>query len=158
LKIILSISAVVLVFLPIEVLLMVRVWAQVTSQPLDTEAMQELFAVTDSLASPFEPLTGSPPLRATGVVDFTVLVAIEAYFVAMLVAVGLVLWFGLIWTLLSRHRTRELPAFVRAMNAPRGRRRAWQPVKALRRPGRFYVALRLQDDAPAHQKAGLGPV
>jgi hypothetical protein len=158
LKKLLAVPIVVLAFLPVLLLLVARVWVQVTSQSMNAEDMDRLFSVTDSLAGPFEALTGSPPLRTTGVVDYTVLVAIEGYFVAMLVAVCLVIWSELVWAFLTRRRKRELPAFVRAMKAPRSRRRAWQPMAPARRRGRFYVARRMEDELPVHQKAGLGPV
>ena len=150
---------VLLCFLAIEALLLVRVWAQATSQPMETDAMAQVFSLSDQLASPFEGLTGDPPLQTTGVIDFTILVAIEGYFIAMLAVVFVLFWLAGLRVFLRGRRTEELPPFAQAIEAPRNRRQAWQPVTGSRLPSRrYYVAVSLHDDSPAHAKAGLGRI
>jgi hypothetical protein len=72
-----------------EALLVVRVWAQVTSKPIDTGPLRLLFSLTQELAAPFERVTNEAPLQTSGVVDFTVLVAIEGYLIATLALLAL---------------------------------------------------------------------
>ena len=155
----LPLFVVALCFLVIEALLVLRIWAQATAEPIDTNEMVRLFTVTDDLAEPFQALTGEPPLRTTGVIDFTVLVAIEGYFIAMLVLIFITFVLGRILGFFASRRPRKLPAFVQALEAPRSRRQAWQPLTASQRSGkRFYVSFNLRDERTAHTKAGLGPV
>jgi hypothetical protein len=158
-KSLLLFSLIVLCFLVIEVLFAVRVFLQATAEPIETEEVVRLFELTDDLAAPFEPLTGEPPLRTTGVIDFTVLVAMEGYFVITLGVVFVLFFLGRIIDFLSRHRSQEPPPFVAKIEAPRRRRQAWQPLATAQHRGkRFYLTFTLPEDAPAHAKAGLlGP-
>jgi hypothetical protein len=146
-----------LCFLAVELLLGLRIWAQATAQPIDSEEMTRLFEVTDDLAGPFEAITGQPPLPTTGVIDYTVMVAVEGYFVLTLIAVFLLVFLGRLIAFVLHHRVRQMPAFVAKIEAPRRRRLAWQPVAAEQHPGRrYYMTFVLPDPAPAHSKAGLG--
>jgi hypothetical protein len=144
-------------FLAVEVLLGLRIWAQATAEPIDSEEMVRLFEVTDDLASPFEAITGRPPLHTTGVIDFTVLVAVEGYFVVTLIAVFMLLFLGSLISFVLHHRVRSRPAFVAKIEAPRRRRLVWQPVMAEQHPGRrYYLTFVLPDRVPLHREAGMG--
>jgi hypothetical protein len=124
----------------IEAALLIRVWAQSTSQPMDGTGMTVLFDVTDVLASPFSAITGDLPSKESGVVDYTVLVALEAYFVAMVGVIVLVLVLRGGWSWLDQHRPVHLPDFVLAQMDHGRERRLWQPTYTGRRSGaRFYV-------------------
>jgi hypothetical protein len=157
-KTVLPFLLIALCFVLIETLLGMRIWAQATAQPIDSEEMVELFEITDDLAGPFEALTGEPPLRTTGVIDFTVFVAMEGYFVAMLALVFVLFILGRLIAFLGRRSPQPPPAFVQKIEAPRPRRQAWQPLVVSHTGKRFYLSFTLPAEAPAHAKAGLGPV
>ena len=142
--------------LAIETLLVVRIWAQASAQPVDSGLMEALFSVTDDLASWFSPLTGKEPLHATGVIDYAVLLAAEVYFVATLALLGITLAAMQGWSLFGRLRARELPQFVRDQMASTRPRRHWQRVRSSRVIGvRYYAPLR-RYTGPEHTKASLG--
>src|SRR5687767_9205411 len=89
------IALIVILLLLVEGFLGLRVWAQSTDRELDASGMESLYEITDALAAPAALLAGDEPLQESGVVDFTVLVAIEAYaIVALAVIVAIVLVSG----------------------------------------------------------------
>jgi hypothetical protein len=88
-----------------------RIWIQVSARPVDTDSATVLFSVTRDLARPAELITGSPPLQETGVIDITTLVAMEAYFIATLAAIVLVLTYGEGRGILTA-RARKAPPFA----------------------------------------------
>jgi hypothetical protein len=73
----------------VQAMLAMRTWMQLTASDLDEGAARTLFAFTHDLAAPFAVLSGEPPRDETGVVDFTVLVAIVGYFFLALVLIAL---------------------------------------------------------------------
>ena len=147
---------IVLTGLAIEAMLLVRIWAQATAQPVQDGLMEGLFSLTDDLASVFTPLTGEAPLHETGVIDYAVLLAAEVYFVATLALLGLTLAAIKGWALFGRLRRRSLPPFVQAEIAYVRPRRHWQPMRSARIIGvRYYAPLRRRAE-PEHAKAGLG--
>jgi hypothetical protein len=131
---------IVLTVVLVEAMLLLRVWIQATAKPMDSEGVVSLVDTTDVLASPAALLTGEEALRESGVVDFTVLVAIEAYVVAAIVIVLVIVGLNGGWNRLMALRPVHLPDFVvRQMQAP-VERRIWQPVLGIRRPhARHYI-------------------
>ena len=141
----------------IEALLATRVWAQVTAQPMEEAWFTSLLKVTDDLASPFAMFTGDEPMHTTGVIDFTVLVAIEGYFIAMLALVAFIYAAGRVGSLFGRPRRHPLPAFMAAQREPEALPQIWQPVPTPRAPGAtIYVPMQRKDRTAAHERGSLG--
>jgi hypothetical protein len=66
----------------IEALLAVRLWAQLTSQAATEQPLSYVFSATDFLIGPFRSAETAQPIRETGVLEFSTLVAMEAYLAA----------------------------------------------------------------------------
>lgn len=81
-------SAILLCGVLVEALLALRVWAQLTGRPIESQEMSLLFLVTRELASPLTLVTHEAPRETTGIVDFTVLVAMEAYLIGTLALIA----------------------------------------------------------------------
>ena len=107
------------VFVVVEALLGARIWLQLSSAPLDGERARMLLSVTTELAAPFEALTHRPLLDRAGVVDFTALVAMEAYLVAMLALVVVSVFLGRFIAFVRKHV--RLPWVKRRRRLPDGR-------------------------------------
>jgi hypothetical protein len=120
----------------VEGLLALRVWAQLTGRPIDTEEMSLLFKVTRELASPLVMVTHEAPLETTGIVDFTVLVAMEAYLIAALALIALCFIVSRTLSLFSRDEGEEL-----VVESPH-----WQPVRS---PRSFSATYYLSVQPPA---------
>jgi hypothetical protein len=142
--------------LAVDSLLILRTWMQVTAKPLDSDAATSLFSLTQDLASPFSAITGQQPRADTGVVDFTVLVAIEGYFVALLIVVWLVFFFGnaVPWLV---HPSAQRLSRLAAESEDGPDYEIWQPRASWKLPGsKFYVPMSPAKKRPAHRRAGLG--
>jgi hypothetical protein len=134
------IAMIVLLVLLIEGFLGLRVWMQSTDRELDSDGMESLYEITDFLAAPAAILTGDEPLQASGVVDFTVLVAIEAYAVAALALIVAIVLVSGGWHRLLALRPVRYPDFVVEQMKPPSVRRVWQPVVGPAATGsRHYV-------------------
>jgi hypothetical protein len=150
------IALVIFATLIVEALLAGRIWAQVTAQSTNEGELKSLFAVTYDLAWPFQLITGDAPLREPSVIDFTILVAIEGYFILMLALLALIYFAGRAGALLgifrSKHRAAEAAALVARFEpeAPR----LWQPLSS--KGETFYITVKPRPERPAHTKAGLG--
>jgi hypothetical protein len=142
--------------LAVESLLVLRTWMQVTAKPLESDAATSLFSLTHDLASPFAAITGQQPRTDTGVVDFTVLVAIEGYFVALLIVVWLVFFFGNAVPWLA-HPSGPRLSRLAAESDDGPSYQIWQPRGSWKLPGsKFYVPMTPPKKRPAHTRAGLG--
>ena len=75
---------VLLTGLTIEALLAYRLWVQLTSQTLTSGALSLLFDVSTFLITPFASMETTTPIKTTGVLEFSTLVALEAYLAATL--------------------------------------------------------------------------
>jgi hypothetical protein len=134
------IAMIVLLVLLIEAFLGLRVWVQSTDGEVDSDGMESLYEITDALAAPAAILTGDEPLQASGVVDFTVLVAIEAYAVAALALIVAIVLVSGGWHRLLALRPVRYPDFVVEQMKPPVVRRVWQPVAGLAGHGsKHYV-------------------
>ena len=125
------IALIVLLLLLVEGFLGLRVWAQSTDRELDADGMESLYEITDALAAPAALLTGDEPLQESGVVDFTVLVAIEAYAIAALAVIVAIVLVSGGWHRLLALRPLHYPDFVVDQMKPPAVRRVWQPVSGL---------------------------
>jgi hypothetical protein len=126
-------SAILLCGVLVEALLALRVWAQLTGRPIESEEMSLLFRVTRELASPLVLVTHEAPRETTGIVDFTVLVAMEAYLIGMLTLIAS--YFVVCGTLsLFSHE----PADVREPRSDSDEVPHWQPVRSPRSFGSTY--------------------
>ena len=119
---------IVVTLIVVEAMLGLRVWIQSTSGPMDRQGVVSLFDTTDVVASPASLLTGKDALRESGVVDFTVLVAIEAYLVGALVLVLVIIGVNGGWKWLMALRSVQLPEFVVEQMEQSRVRRVWQPA------------------------------
>jgi hypothetical protein len=138
----------------VEALLAFRLWVQITGKPIESNSSLSLFSLTDDLIAPFQLLTGNAPLKGAGVIDFTLLVAMEGYFVAMLALLGLafVLWRTGGW--LAEHQRWELPYFVVAERKASIHRQVWQSSPTSRFADlRFYTPVRKQPRSAANEPA-----
>ena len=127
-------SAILLCGVLVEALLALRVWAQLTGRPIESEEMSLLFRVTRELASPLVLVTHEAPRETTGIVDFTVLVAMEAYLIGMLALIAACFVVSGTLSLLSHEpaHARE-PASGSDDEIPH-----WQPVRSPRSFGATY--------------------
>jgi hypothetical protein len=107
---------------------------------MDSEGAQSLFDTTDVLAAPAALFTGEEPLRESGVVDYTLLVSIEAYVVIALLLIVFVAGLNGGWNWIKALWPVQYPDFmVQQMKPPRVRR-VWQPASGLgARTTRHYV-------------------
>ncbi len=80
----------VMAFIVIEASLATRIAGQMTSQDPSWWAFGGLLAGTDVLVAPFRDLRPEPAMKETGVVEFSTLVAFEAYLVAFLALIFLI--------------------------------------------------------------------
>jgi len=122
------IALIVLLVLLIEGFLGLRVWMQSTDRDVDSDGMESLYEITDVLAAPAALLTGDEPLQESGVVDFTVLLAIEAYAIAALAVIVVIVLVSGGWHRLLALRPVQYPDFVVDQMKPPVVRRVWQPV------------------------------
>jgi len=76
-------------FIVIEALLATRIAGQATSQDPNWRVFGGLLTITDFLVAPFRDLRPEPVTKPTGVVEFSTLVAFEAYLVGFLVLIFL---------------------------------------------------------------------
>ncbi|HEX5370330.1 MAG TPA: hypothetical protein VFY10_13020 [Dehalococcoidia bacterium] len=124
----------------VEALLGFRLWVQITAQPIEGQSSLSVMSLSRGLSLPFGYVTGSAPITGTGVIDFTLLTAMEGYFLAMLGALFLTFAFGRTSGWLAAHRSPALPRFVVQERSNRNRRPALQLVHSSRRDGvRFYT-------------------
>lgn len=132
---------IVLLVLLIEGFLGLRVWMQSTDRAVDSNGMESLYEITDALAAPAALLTGEETLQESGVVDFTVLVAMEAYAIAALVLIVTIVLVSGGWHRLLALRPVHYPDFVIDQMKPPAVRRVWQPVSGPQAGStRHYVA------------------
>jgi hypothetical protein len=127
-----------------EGLLILRLWAQVTSRPVDSGNLRFLFSITQDLASPFGLITHEEPLQTSGIVDFTVLVAIEGYLIVTLALIAVCFFVNRSMSVVRRHRrgaSRSLRVLPDAL---------WQSVSPPHSPAATYY-LRAQPGR-RHQK------
>jgi hypothetical protein len=76
----------------IELLLAVRVWAQVTGRPVADGLLGLVFDLSGRLVGPFSGFEPSArTIKSTGILEISTLVAMEAYLLATIAAVVLVL-------------------------------------------------------------------
>jgi hypothetical protein len=130
-------SVVLLSGIFIEALLALRVWAQLAGKPIESGEMSLLFRVTRELAAPLVLVTHEAPRETTGIVDFTVLVAMEAYLILTLALIAV--WFVVSGTLsLFSHQPADA---AEAEEAPH-----WQPVRS---PRSFAATYYLSVPPPA---------
>jgi hypothetical protein len=88
---------VVIALIIVEALLGARLWAQLTNQEIDSGDLPMIFRVTDRLISPFAAYESTSPIRETGIVDISTLVAMQAYFfIAAAIIIGIAALGGLI--------------------------------------------------------------
>jgi hypothetical protein len=72
----------------IETVLGLRLWTQLTSQPLDNGWLSPLLSLSDHLVAPFRDFDSNPPLKETGVLDISTLVAMNVYLVLGLAGIA----------------------------------------------------------------------
>jgi hypothetical protein len=130
-------SVVLLCGIVVEALLALRIWAQLTGKPIESDEMSLLFRVTRELAAPLVLVTHEAPLETTGIVDFTVLVAMEAYLIATL---------ALIAAIFVVSGTLSLFSHQRADAGEAGEAPHWQPVRS---PRSFAATYYLSVPPPA---------
>jgi hypothetical protein len=152
-------ALIVLLVLLTEGFLGLRVWMQSTDREVDSEGMESLYEITDALAAPATILTGDEPLQASGVVDFTVLVAIEAYAIAALALIVTIVLVSGGWHRLIALRPVHYPDFVVQQMKPPVVRRVWQPVTGPITGGsRHYVVhVTRQRRSPTRHLPGESP-
>jgi hypothetical protein len=78
----------------IEALLGVRLWAQLTSQPVNGGLLEAVFDVTKPLVSPFDKYEPSRPIRETGILEIATLIAMQVALVATAVVMLIVVLVG----------------------------------------------------------------
>jgi hypothetical protein len=86
----------------VEAILAARVWFQLTSQGADAGLTGLVFRISEGLISPFVHLEPVTPIKTTGIIELSTLVAMEVYLVATLAAVVLVV-FGRQFFRILRH-------------------------------------------------------
>ncbi len=147
---------IVLLVLLIEGFLGLRVWMQSTDREVNSNGMESLYEITDALAAPAAILTRDEPLQASGVVDFTVLVAIEAYAVAALALIVAIVLVSGGWHRLLALRPVRYPDFVLEQMKPPAVRKVWQPVSgpAAGRSKHYVVHLTRQGHSPTRRLPG----
>ena len=80
----------IMTFIVIEALLATRIAGQATSQEPNWWVFGGILTVTDVLVAPFRNLQPEPIVKDTGVVEFSTLVALEAYLVGFLALIFLI--------------------------------------------------------------------
>jgi hypothetical protein len=85
---------VLLACLVVEGLLGVRLWAQLTSQPIDEGSLPFVFDTTGYLVSPFTEFEPSSPIRETGILEISTLIAMQAYLIAAAALVLVIMVIG----------------------------------------------------------------
>ena len=124
----------------VEAMLAFRLWIQVTAQPVEAQSTLSLMSLSDKLALPFRFVTGKAPLSGTGVIDYTLLTAMEGYFIAMLALLFLTFAFGRTTGWLAEHSSTPVPRFVVVETSYAHRRAALQSVHSTLHEGvRFYA-------------------
>jgi hypothetical protein len=84
----------------VEAVLGVRLWAQLTGDPMGAPVLAALYEFSTTLVEPFRPAETTTPVRERGLLEFATLVAMEAY---LLIAA-----LGALTLLLLRFATRAL--------------------------------------------------
>ena len=106
-----------MVFVSIEALIATRIVGQATAQNPDWWVFGAVLTITDFLLQPFRDIRPEPALKETGVVEFTAILAFEAYLVAFLALIFLV------------QATRSCAWLLRSVQTPRHRAlRVAEPV------------------------------
>ena len=124
----------------VEAMLAFRLWIQVTAQPVEAQSSLSLMSLSDKLALPFRFVTGKAPLSATGVIDYTLLTAMEGYFIALLALLFLTFVFGRTTGWLAAHSSRPVPRFVIVETSLSHRRVALQTIHSTLHEGvRFFA-------------------
>jgi hypothetical protein len=142
-------SVVLLSGIVVEALLALRVWAQLTGKPIDSEEMSLLFRVTRELAAPLVLVTHEAPRETTGIVDFTVLVAMEAYFIATLALIAACFVVSGTVSLFTHEAAQAREARAAFNEALR-----WQPVRSPRSfAATYYLAVQPPAMNPVPRKA-----
>jgi hypothetical protein len=99
---------VLLACLVVEGFLGVRLWAQLTSQPIDEGSLPFVFDTTDYFISPFAEFEPSAPIRETGILEISTLIAMQAYLIAAAAIVLVIMVLGGLIRLWFRPQ-REVP-------------------------------------------------
>ena len=99
----------ILLFLGVEALLGARIAAQATSQSSDLMPFSFVFWLSGYLVQPFRDIRPDPALKETGIVEFSTLVAFEAYLVFFLVLIFLIQVVHISAWFVRRARRRETP-------------------------------------------------
>ena len=100
---------VIFAFLVIEMLLGTRILFQATSQDPNWWPFALDLKLTDVLIQPFRDIRPEPEVKETGVVEFAVLVAFEAYLIAALVLLFVIQVVHILAWFVRRGRRHPLP-------------------------------------------------
>ncbi len=144
---------IVLSGLLLEALLGARLWVQATSQDVGNVWISPLMSVTDVLTEPFALFVGRHQLGRSGIIDYSVLVTMEAYFVGM---IGLLVLAGATKgavSLILDLRPVHLPDFVIDETKPAHETKFWQPIASLRRPPALFYVTSMR--APASRRRNI---
>jgi hypothetical protein len=140
----------------VEALLIGRAWMQATAADASSSAATSLFSFTHDLAAPFAIFTGEQASDETGIIDFTVLVAIEGYFLLALAVIALIYVVGTAGTSIG-HRGPGDAILADPTFAQPEVNRLWQVRRSTRFPGaRFCVPVVRRRPTRYQGKAGLG--
>lgn len=102
----------------VESLLAFRLWVQVTDRVIAGGLLAALFSLTTVLVSPFLSFEPSVPIKTTGIVEIATLAAIDAYLIATVAGLVLVIGTDKVWHFV-RSQLRSTPArTVKAAPSP----------------------------------------
>jgi uncharacterized protein YggT (Ycf19 family) len=110
----LSAWTVLAVALVIESLLLFRLWVQVTSQDAASGLTHFFYNLSGRLVEPFATFEVDQPIRNTGIVDLSTLLALEVYLVAAICAVSVLIFTNVLLRLVAVYR-----GWTVRRNAPR---------------------------------------
>jgi hypothetical protein len=111
-----GIVAVIFMAALIELVLLFRLWAQVTAQEFSGGLLGLVYSLSSALVGPFQSLNETEPIRQTGILDIAILVAIQSY---LAIGIMLVAAFWAMRFLVSRWEERK----VREAHSRRSQRR-----------------------------------
>ena len=114
------IVGVVLTSLAVETLIGFRLWAQLSSQSVDSGLFATLFDLSTRAVQPFEAADGVTPIRPTGILQLATLVAAEVYLAATFVAVIALMLLRRMASARSPAEAAQLPRFSRPVDETPG--------------------------------------
>lgn len=91
----------------VESLLVVRLWAQLTSQDIASGLLSRAYSLSGELVAPFQQYEGTTPIRTSGILELATLTAIEVYLIGALVTVATLFILKQVLHLVARRQARH---------------------------------------------------